>query len=139
MPVAGVPQTAGSATVKVALKSAAMVAGAMPSWSLTPAAVTAIVHCSPAVRSVAGSRVNDVGPPVTAPGCAPLVAQVRPMAPSATVTGSVKLTVTFVLAATPLAPLAGVVDCTAGGTSVTGPCPALLNGSGAPAVKSVAF
>src|SRR5262245_550088 len=122
MGVAGVPHADASATVNVALKLAAMVSGgSFASWSVTPAAATAIVHCSPAVRSVAGSRVNVAGPPESVPGWAPLVAQVRLIASVATFTSSVNVTVTSVSGATPAAPLAGVVDCTPGAGSAL-PC-----------------
>ncbi len=62
--------------------------------------------------------MNVVGPPDTVSAWAPLVAQVRAKAPAARSTGSVKVTVGLTSAATPVAPSAGVLDCTAGAVSV---------------------
>src|SRR6266545_3866310 len=110
------------------------------SWTALPVTVT--VQLSPAEKSVAGSRVNVVGPPETVALCAPLVAQAIENAPASTVTGSLNVTLTFEAATTPVAPPAGVVELTVGAASPPphGAAAVLeLRGAGGPALKSAEF
>src|SRR5215204_2623741 len=103
-----------------------MLSGGSPaSWSATCAAKTVIVQVTPSGRSVVGSMVKVVGPPVTAASAGLTVRTV--VAPAlhtnwnqlpVTLTGSLKVTVTFVPGATPVALLVGVVEETDGGTSM---------------------
>ena len=93
-----------------------------------------------------GLIVKAVGPPVTTEfvvSCVPLVPQLIENQFPATFTGSLKVMLTFALAATLVAPLVGTVLLTEG--AVSGPPPqafvglAVFRGLGAPALKSVAF
>src|SRR6185436_16795800 len=92
--------------------------GSNASTSVTPAASTVTVQSSPCVKSVLGLSVNAVlGLALVVNVCAPEVAQeIVKLAPLA-LTDSLKLTVTSAFAATPVAPLAGVVLLTAGDAS----------------------
>ena len=83
------------------------------SASLTDAATTVTVHDSLASKSASGSSVKPLGPPVTAAVWAPLVAQLM-VYQSATLTGSLKVTVIGAASATPVAPFVGVVEATVG-------------------------
>src|SRR5437870_3673878 len=95
--------------------------GSFVSWSVTFAAKTVTVQFSSVAKSVAGSSVNVVGPPVTVAGRTPL-AQVMSYHPTTASTGSVNVIATFAETATPVAPFAGAVDATAGATSPTQKC-----------------
>jgi len=75
------------------------------------------VQLSPGVKSVAGSRVKVIGPPETAAGWSPEDAQEIENHPPVTLTASLKVTVRFAFAATPVAPSAGVVEATYGAAS----------------------
>ncbi len=110
--------THGLPTSKLNTKSAAMASGgSVVSWSLTWAATTVTRAASPGVKSVVGLSTNELGPPVTAASWVPLVVHEIENHDPVTVTGSLKSMVTSVPAATPVAPLAGVVDVTAGAPS----------------------
>jgi len=61
--------------------------------------------------------VNDVGPPDTVSVTEPLEVQVSANAAGVTLTASLKVTVRFVAAGTPVAPSAGDVEMTAGAAS----------------------
>ena len=87
------------------------------------------VQRSPCAKSVVGSSVNSVGPPLCVNSWAPLVAQVMVNVGSA---GPLNVTVMLLSTGTSLAPSAGSVPVT---TTGGGP-PAPFCGSGAPAVKS---
>ena len=93
----------------------------MPSRSTTCAATIVTVHVSPNAKSVVGSSVHDVGPPVTMAACVLLVPHVMSYHAPFALTGSLKFTTTFAAIATPVAPLIGVVDATVGGKSPAGP------------------
>src|SRR4051794_12674110 len=94
--------------------------GSLLSWSLTCGPLTVKVQLSPGAKSLLGSMVKVVGPPVTTllvSSCVPLVVQTISNQAPVTVTGSVKVTVTFFCVPTPLAPGAGSEDATAGAAS----------------------
>ncbi len=91
--------------------------GSFVSWSVTCEPRMVRLQPSPVAKSVVGSSVNVVGPPVTATGCAPLVSHASPNPPSATSTGSLNVTVRFESTATSAALSAGVVDVTVGASS----------------------
>src|SRR5262245_42838997 len=92
--------------------------GSNASTSVMPAASTVTVQVSPCVKSTFGLSVNDVlGLALVANVCEPEVAQlIVKLAPLA-LTDSLKLTVTFAFAATPVAPFVGVVLVTDGDPS----------------------
>src|SRR4051812_5642986 len=75
------------------------------------------VHVSPFAKSLAGSSVYVVGPPLTTAACAPLVEHEIANALAVTLTCSLKLTVMLLDTGTAVAPLAGVVVVTDGGAS----------------------
>src|SRR5262245_32722091 len=104
--------------------------GSSVSWSVTWVATTVTVHNSLDAKSASGSRVNVVGPPLTAALWVPLAHEIVNQLPVA-FTGSLKLSVMLALRAIPTAPFAGVVLETVGAWS------ALLRGSGEPTSKSV--
>src|SRR5207302_3810898 len=91
--------------------------GSLVSWSVTSAATIVTVQVSPPAKSVAGSSVNVVGPPLTVAVCGPLVPHEIVYQPSATSTGSLNVIATFEPDATPVAAFAGVVAVTAGAWS----------------------
>src|SRR5436190_477847 len=95
-----------------------MLSGGSPaSWSVTCAATTVTVQVSPPVKSVVGSSVNVVGPPLSANVCAPDVVHEIVNEDAAALTASSKVTVT--LPSRDVVPaLAGVVAVTLGGLSV---------------------
>src|SRR5436190_21673000 len=82
--------------------------GSFASTSVTCAATTVTVQVSPSVKSVVGSSENELGPPPRANGCAPETVQEIVNAEPFALTGSSKLTVTFVFDARLAAPFAGV-------------------------------
>src|SRR3954470_20430613 len=102
--------------------------------SSRPVAWTCTVQLSPGEKSVVGSSVNSVGPPLAPNSCAPLAAQVIMKVGPA---GRLSVTVTLLSTGTSFAPSSGFVSVTvtAGGG---GPPPALC-GFGAPDVKSAAL
>ena len=77
----------------------------------------AVVQLSPGEKSVVGLSVNVVGPPVTTALCRPEAVQLIVNQGSATVTGSLNVTVRFVAASTFVASAAGVVLTTDGAAS----------------------
>src|ERR1041384_3956254 len=112
--------------------------GSLMSWSVTNVAWTVTVHVSLVVKSLVGSTVKVVGPPLTEALCPPLVAQEIAYQPSVTLTGSLNVSETFDVTETPLAPFAGGGELTVGAWSA----PQMfsgdseLRGLGASAVKS---
>src|SRR4051812_41473761 len=111
---------AAATTVKLHDTSAAIVSGGSSvSWSVTLAATITTVHDSPAEKSVSGFSVYEAADPVTAAVCVPLVPQEIVYQPSATSTGSLKVTPMFASGATPVSPVAGVWLLTPGAVSVT--------------------
>src|SRR6266498_6008733 len=105
--------------------------GSSVSWSVTWLAITVTVHNSLYAKSVSGSNVKLVGPPLTAAGWLPLVAHKNVNQLPVTSTVSLKLIVILAAMATPIAPFDGVVLATAGAMSW------LFRGLGAPTTKSV--
>src|SRR5436190_171369 len=96
-----------------------MLSGGSPaSWSVTCAATTVTVQVSPPVKSVVGSSVNVVGPPLSANVCAPVVVQLTVTELLVIVTGSLNVTVRIVSAATVREPLVGVTAVTLGAASI---------------------
>src|ERR1051325_11172726 len=95
-----------------------MLSGGSPaSWSVTCAATTVTVQLTPPVKSVVGSSVNVVGPPLSAKACAPEVVQeiVNEEAVAFTASSNVML----MFADGEVVELAaGVVEETLGGVSV---------------------
>src|SRR6185369_17145278 len=108
--------------VKLKAKSDAMLSGgSLASWSVTCAAKIVTLTVSPLVKSVFGLIVNVVGPPVTTvsatlrvPLDEPTIWNQLPV----TLTGSLNVSVMFVLFAICVAPLVGVVALTVGAASV---------------------
>src|SRR5436190_21711911 len=95
-----------------------MLSGGSPaSWSVTCAATTVTVQVSPPVKSVVGSSLNVVGPPLSANVCAPDVVHEIVNEDAAALTASSNVTVTLVSGDVVLA-LVGVVAVTLGGLSV---------------------
>src|SRR5688500_10418922 len=80
--------------------------------------MTVIVQLSLDAKSFAGSREKLVGPPLAVAACAPDVAHEIEYHESVTLTGSLKVIVTFASRATPVAPLDGEVDATDGPVSL---------------------
>src|SRR5437667_7574076 len=91
--------------------------GSFVSWSETFAATTVTVQLSPGTKSVSGSSVKVVGPPLTVALCEPLAPQEIEYQTPLTFTGSLNVMLTLALVATSVAPFAGVVDETEGATS----------------------
>src|SRR5918912_4090017 len=88
--------------------------GSIMSWSVTFAAKTVTVHVSEPVKSLSGSSVNVVGPPLAAAVWPPLeLHEIENQLP-VTFTGSLNVIVTLLFSATSPAPFAGVVLDTAG-------------------------
>ena len=81
------------------------------------------MQLSPGEKSVVGLSVNVVGPPVTAALCRPDAVQLIVNQGSATMTGSLNVTVRLVLGSTFLASAAGVVLTTDGAASAGVPTP----------------
>src|SRR5436190_6815327 len=95
-----------------------MLSGGSPaSWSVTCAATTVTVHVSPPVKSVVGSSVNVVGPPLSAKLCEPEVVQEIVNEDAVAFTASSNVTVTLV-DGNVVEALVGVVAVTLGGLSV---------------------
>src|SRR5439155_468025 len=109
--------------------------------TLTVAAWTVTVHVSFAAKSVAGSSVNVVGPPLTDAVCPPLVPHEMSYQPSVTSTGSLSVIETLELTDTPFALFAGEVELTVGAWSApqTLSGDAVLRGFGEPVTKSFAL
>src|SRR5438128_8237511 len=112
--------------------------GSLVSWSDTFAAKTVTVQVSPWTKSVSGSRVKVVGPPLTAAVCPSLVPHEIEYQLPVTSTGSVNVIEMFASTATSVAPFAGDVLATAGAESLpqiwVGV--SIVRGAGAPATKS---
>jgi hypothetical protein len=99
-------------------KSAAIVSGgSTKSTSCTFEPVTVTVQVVPEASELFGVSVNVVGPPLCVNATGVPVGHSSANAPASTVTGSEKVTVGAVLAATWLAPSAGVVEMTVGAAS----------------------
>src|SRR5436190_968739 len=108
----------GLSVVNDQTKFASMLSGgSLLSLSLTCAANTVAVHSSPLPKSVFGSTVHVVGPPLTVTVCAPEVPQLMSKLAPAALTDSSKLIVTFVFDVRSVAPFAGVVELTDGAAS----------------------
>src|SRR5687768_9811453 len=88
----------------------------VPSRSVTPDAVIVTVQVTSASKLVAGSSVYVVPDPLNANVCV-VESQLSANAAALVVTGSLKTTVTFVLAGTFVAAFAGMIDATVGATS----------------------
>jgi len=86
-------------------------------------------------KSVAGSSVKVVGPPVCPAGCDPLVAHPIVYQLPVTLTASLNMIETVAFFATPVAPASGDVAVTAGAKSTGQTCSGLdvLRGDGASA------
>src|SRR4029079_8770674 len=112
--------------------------GSSVSWSVTSEARTVTVQLSENAKSMAGSSVNVVGPPLCAAVCEPLVAQTIVYQALDTFTASLKVMVMSVLKATADAPASGDVAVTAGALSPVQKWKfdAVLRGAGAPMSKS---
>src|SRR5919201_53054 len=112
--------------------------GSFVSWSVTFAAKTVTVQVSPWTKSVPGSRVNVVGPPLTVALCPSLVPHEIEYQLPVTSTGSLNVIETFELTGTSVAPFAGVVLATPGAVSAVQLKVGLrrLRGFGAPTAKS---
>src|SRR5919204_5033037 len=91
--------------------------GSFVSWSVTFAAKTVTVHVSPWTKSLVGSSVKVVGPPLTVALWPSLVPHEIEYQLPVTSTGSLNVIETFELTATPVAPFAGVVLATPGAVS----------------------
>jgi hypothetical protein len=81
------------------------------------------VHVSPGPKSVSGSSVNVVGPPLATAVCAPVSAHEIVNHEPVTFTGSLKVIETFALRATLLVLFAGLLEATVGAASPGGPAP----------------
>src|SRR5262245_6912424 len=81
------------------------------------AATMVTVQCSPGVKATAGWSVKVMGPPITVATCVPLSTQSSVNQAPLTVTASLNVTVTSVLAGTFVAPSAGMVLETNGAAS----------------------
>src|ERR1041385_6541375 len=95
--------------------------GSLESWSVTCAAKTVTLTVSPFAKSTFGLIVKEVGPPVTTVSATLRVPLVEPTIWNqlpATFTGSLNVSVMFVLFATWVAPLVGVVALTVGAASI---------------------
>src|SRR5919206_2768685 len=104
--------------------------GSVASWSVTFAAKTVTVQVSEPAKSLSGSSVKAVGPPLTVAVWPPLELQEIEYQLPVTFTGSLNVIVTLLFNATSPAPLAGLVLETVGAWSP------VLRGFGAPTVKS---
>src|ERR1044071_8053189 len=111
MNVAGSPH---ASMVENVTAASAVMGWSTPSVSATSGWWTVSVQVSLDCRSVAGSSVNVVGPPLTVSACAPLRPHDKVNAVGATVTGSLKVTERLAASATPAAPAAGPVLATGG-------------------------
>ncbi len=110
--------TGGEGVLKLKTWFAAIASGgSLVSWSVTFAATTVTVQVSFATKSVSGSSVNVCGPPVTAALCEPLVPHESVNHEPVTSTFSLKVTDTFAVTETSVAPAAGVVLVTVGAAS----------------------
>src|SRR5919202_6073610 len=107
--------------------------GSVASWSVTFAAKTVTVHVSEPVKSLSGSSVNVVGPPLAVAVWPPLeVHEIENQLP-VTFTGSVNVIVRLLFSATLPAPSAGLVLVTAGARAPG------VRGVGAPAGEAGLF
>src|SRR4051812_49351992 len=107
--------------------------GSFVSVSRTFAPVSVTVQMSVPTKSLVGSSVQVVGPPLTVAACVPLTVHEIVNHGSVTFTGSEKVMEIEAPSSTFAAPSAGVVDVTVGATSP------LVRGFGAAAVKSAAL
>src|SRR4051812_1681100 len=109
----------GVSVVNDQTKFASMLSGgSLLSLSLTCAASTVAVQSSPLPKSVFGSTVHVVGPPLTVTVCAPVLAQLTVTELLVIVTGSLNVTLRFVFVATVTEPLVGVTVVTDGAASI---------------------
>jgi hypothetical protein len=98
------------------------------------------VQDSALAKSLSGSSVNVVGPPLAVAVCDPLVEHEIEYQAPVTSTASLNVIEMFALTATSLAPFDGVVLVTLGGSSRQLPNgEAVLRGFGPPTVKSAAL
>src|ERR1044071_1757527 len=109
----------GVSVVNDQTKFAAMLSGGSPaSLSLTCAASTVAVQSSPLPKSLFGSTVHTVGPPLTATVCAPVLAQLIVTGLLVIVTASLNVMLRFVFVAMPVEVSVGVTAVTDGAASV---------------------
>src|ERR687885_1532771 len=104
--------------------------GSVASWSVTFAAKTVTVQVSEPTKSVSGSSVNVVGPPVAVAVWPPLDVQEIENQLPVTFTGSLNVIVMLLFRATLPAPSVGLVLETVGAWSP------VLRGFGVPTLKS---
>src|SRR4051812_3711181 len=95
--------------------------GSLVSWSATRAATTVTMQDSPGTKSLSGSRVNAVGPPLTMAVWLPLVGHEMVNQLPVTFTASLNVMAIFEVGATPAALLVGVVLEMEGAVSETVP------------------
>src|SRR5436190_1184855 len=108
----------GLSVVNDQTKFASMLSGgSFASLSLTCAASTVAVHSSLLPKSVFGSTVHVVGPPLTVTVCAPVLTQLMVTELLVMVTGSLNVTERFVFVATFVEPFVGVTAVTLGAAS----------------------
>src|SRR5436190_877854 len=108
----------GLSVVNDQTKFASMLSGgSFASLSLTCAASTVAVHSSLLPKSVFGSTVHVVGPPLTVTVCAPVWTQLMVTELLVMVTGSLNVTERFVFVATFVEPFVGVTAVTLGAAS----------------------
>src|SRR5919199_5877368 len=105
--------------------------GSFVSWSVTFAAKTVTVQVSPWTKSLVGSSVKVVGPPLTVALWPSLVPHEIEYQLPATSTGSLNVIEMFALTETSVAPLAGVVLATDGAVSLGQMKTGLRRGGGA--------
>src|SRR5215208_6559446 len=92
------------------------------------------VQRSPSTKFASGLSVHVVGPPLTAAVWPPLIEQVMSYQVPVTLTGSLKVIVTFAFTAAPASSSTGVVETTVGAASAP-----VVRGLGVAAVKSSAL
>src|ERR1051326_3377769 len=109
----------GVSVVNDQTKFAAMLSGGSPaSLSLTCAASTVAVQSSPLPKSLFGSTVHTVGPPLTTTVCAPVLAQLIVTELLVIVTASLNVMLRFVFVAMPVEGSVGVTAVTDGASSM---------------------
>src|SRR5919109_783067 len=134
--------TVGATVVKLHESSLAMLSGgSLVSWSVTFPANMVAVPVSLGAKSLSGSGVKVLGPPLVVAVCEPLTKQEIENQLPVTLTGSLNVTLTFASSATSLAPLAGERLATEGAVSAAQlrVGERRLRGVGAPTVKSPAL
>src|SRR5262245_11017610 len=98
----------GSAAVtNQAVKFIVMLSGGLLSRSVTFSATTVSVQLSPSRRSLTGSMVKIVGPPVSMNGTDPVLVQLNRNALALAVTSSLNLTVRLSVIGKSVAPFSG--------------------------------